>query len=66
MLTAQVQLSGTIVTLVPVVLAGLLFMLNPGYMSGLFGWPYLLMPIASLVMTTVGFFVMRKIATIEV
>ncbi len=65
-LTAQVQLSGTIVTLVPVVLAGLLFMLNPGYMGGLFGWPYLLMPIASLIMTTVGFFIMRKIATIEV
>jgi tight adherence protein B len=65
-LTAQVQLSGTIVTLVPVGLAGFLFLINPGYMGGLFVWPYLLMPIASLIMTSIGFVAMRKIATIEV
>ena len=65
-LTAQVQLSGTIVSLVPVVLGFLLFVLNPDYMSGLFKWPYLIMPIASAIMTAVGFFIMRKIATIEV
>jgi tight adherence protein B len=65
-LTAQVQLSGTIVTLVPVALGLFLFVLSPDYMSGLFKWPYLLMPIASVIMTTVGFFIMRKIATIEV
>jgi len=65
-LTAQVQLSGTIVSLIPVVLGVLLFVLNPSYMSGLFKWPYLIMPIASVIMTTAGFFIMRKIATIEV
>jgi tight adherence protein B len=65
-LTAQVRLSGTIITLVPVALAGLLFLLNPSYMLGLFAWPYLVMPIISLIMTTIGFFIMRKIASIEV
>lgn len=65
-LTAQVQLSGLIVTLVPVVLAGLIFLLNPEYIGGLFVWPYIFMPIFSVILVIIGFFVMRKIATIEV
>jgi len=32
---------------------------------GLFVWPYICMPIASLVMIAIGFFVMRKITAIE-
>jgi tight adherence protein B len=65
-LTAQVKLSGTIVTLVPVGLAGILFLMNPTYMSGLFAWPYILMPVVSLIMTGIGGLAMKKIATIEV
>lgn len=65
-LTAQVKLSGTIVTLVPIALAGILFLINPTYMSGLFVWPYILMPVASLFMTGIGGFAMKKIASIEV
>jgi tight adherence protein B len=65
-LTAQVKLSGTIVTLVPVGLAGFIFLINPSYMSALFAWPYIIMPIASLIMTVIGGLIMRKIATIEV
>jgi tight adherence protein B len=65
-LTAQVKLSGTIVTLVPIGLAGFLFIINPGYMGALFAWPFILMPVASLIMTGIGGFAMKKIATIEV
>jgi tight adherence protein B len=65
-LTAQVKLSGTIVTLVPVGLAGFLFLINPSYMGALFVWPYIIMPIGSLIMTGLGGFIMKKIATIEV
>jgi tight adherence protein B len=65
-LTAQVKFSGYIVSLMPVGLAGVIFMLNPDYIGGLFAWPWICMPIASCVMVVVGFFVMRKIASIEV
>lgn len=65
-LTAQVKLSGTIVTLIPIGLAGLLFLINPGYMGGLFAWPYIVMPVGSLIMTGLGGFAMQKIANIEV
>jgi tight adherence protein B len=65
-LTAQVQISGYIITALPIGLAILIFLMNPGYMMGLFVWPYICMPIASFVMIVIGFFVMRKITAIEV
>lgn len=65
-LTAQVQISGYIITLMPVALAALIFMLNPDYMLQLFVWPYICMPIASAIMIVIGFFVMKKISSIEV
>jgi tight adherence protein B len=65
-LTAQVRMSGMIITAMPVGLAGMLFLMNPSYMSALFVWPYILMPAASLVMICIGGFVMKKIATIQV
>ncbi len=65
-LTAQVSMSGYIVTALPVVLAGIIFFLNPSYMLGIFVWPYICLPIGSLVMIVIGFFIMRKITAIEV
>jgi tight adherence protein B len=65
-LTAQVRFSGYIITAMPVGLALIIFVLNPDYMSTLFAWPWVCMPIASSVMIVIGFFVMRKIANIEV
>jgi tight adherence protein B len=65
-LTAQQSLSAYVICALPVVLAVILFMINPGYMSGLFQWPYVCMPIASAVMVIVGFLIMRKIVAIEV
>lgn len=65
-LTAQVQMSGYIISLLPVVMVGVIFLVNPSYMMALFAWPWICMPIASIFMITAGFFIMKKIATIEV
>jgi tight adherence protein B len=65
-LTAQVQISGYIITVLPVALAIIIFLMNPGYMLPLFAWPYICMPIASVVMIVIGFLIMRKITAIEV
>ena len=65
-LTAQVQLSGYIITAMPIGLALLIFMLNPSYIMEIMAWPWICMPIASFIMVVIGFFAMRKIASIEV
>lgn len=65
-LTAQVQLSGYIITALPIGLAIVVFILNPEYLMGIMTWPWICMPIGSLIMVIIGFFVMRKIASIEV
>jgi len=65
-LTAQVQLSGYIISAMPVFLAVVIFMMNPGYIMELFVWPWICMPIGALIMVGIGFLAMRKIASIEV
>jgi tight adherence protein B len=65
-LTAQVQISGYIITVMPIALAILIFLMNPDYMLALFVWPYICMPIASLFLIVLGFLAMRKITAIEV
>jgi tight adherence protein B len=65
-LTAQVQLSGYIITAMPIGLALFIFVVSRDYIMALFAWPWICMPIASLVMIFLGFLAMRKIADIEV
>jgi tight adherence protein B len=65
-LTAQVQMSGYIITALPIGLAILVFFLNPDYLLRIFVWPWICMPIGSLIMVVLGFFAMRKITAIEV
>jgi tight adherence protein B len=65
-LTAQVQLSGYIIAFLPLALAVVIFMMNPGYMMGLFVWPWICMPIGSLILVGCGFLAMKKISSIEV
>jgi tight adherence protein B len=50
----------------PIGLAIIVFLLNPEYLLGIMAWPWICMPIASFIMVVIGFFVMRKIAKIEV
>jgi tight adherence protein B len=65
-LTSQGRISGYIITALPIGLAGLLFVMNPDYLSALFVWPWICMPIAGVVLMVLGFFAMQKIVEIEV
>jgi len=65
-LTAQQSLSGYIISALPVGLAVILFLLNPDYLSPLFTWPWICMPIAAVICMILGFLVMRRIVAIEV
>jgi tight adherence protein B len=65
-LTAQQTLSGYVVSGLPLVLGGGLYLMNPGYMAQMFVWPYICMPMAAATLMLAGFIVMRKITAIEV
>ncbi|MCS7178500.1 MAG: type II secretion system F family protein [Anaerolineae bacterium] len=66
-LTAQARYSGYVVSLLPVGVAGIVYMINPGFMGPLFQDPCgrIMLVVAGITMT-IGFFTMRKIADIEV
>ncbi len=66
-LTAQVSCSGNIVSILPIGLTLVLFLINPSYISLLFqpGWA-LCLPIAAAAGIIAGWFAMRKITQIEV
>jgi len=66
-LTAQQRMTGYILALLPVGLAVVLSLLQPGYFEPFFapGWPRL-MPIGALVMMGIGFFFIQKIVDIKV
>ncbi len=65
-LTAQGSLSGYIISALPIGLAGVMFVMNPSYISSLFTFPWVCLPITGMVLIILGFFAMRKIVQIEV
>jgi tight adherence protein B len=65
-LTAQQQLSANIIAVMPIALAFILFLMNPDYMSEVFVWPWICVPIGAAVLLVIGYIVMRKIVAIEV
>ncbi|WP_027937295.1 type II secretion system F family protein [Anaeroarcus burkinensis] len=66
-LTAQGRLSGLIVGLLPFALGGVIFLMNPGYISGLFTNPVGQKMLAvGLFLQSVGVLLIRKIIDIEV
>jgi tight adherence protein B len=66
-LTAEGRFSGWILGLFPIVFAGVLYMIQPDYMSVLFSESFGIMAIIACgVMTFVGFIWLRKILQIEV
>jgi tight adherence protein B len=65
-LTAQVQISGYVISAMPIGLGLLIFAMNPAYMMPLFVWPYICMPIGAFLMIGSGFLIMKKITAIEV
>jgi len=66
-LTTQQRITGYILTFLPFILAGILFLVNPTYMMRLFtpGWT-LAIPIGAFINVLLGFLIMRRIVAIEV
>jgi tight adherence protein B len=65
-LTSQQQLSGYVISGLPIVLGFGMFLLNREYMMGMFVWPWICLPIGALILEGIGFLVMKKIVAIEV
>lgn len=65
-LTSQGRISGYIITALPIGIAALLFVMNPGYIGQLFVWPWICMPIFGVILMVAGFFAMQKVVEIEV
>jgi tight adherence protein B len=66
-LTAEGRFSGWILGLFPIAFAGILYMIQPDYMSVLFSESFGIMAIIACgIMTFVGFIWLRKILQIEV
>lgn len=66
-ITAQQRLSGIILAALPVILAFIMYLLNPGYISRM--WQDLcglIMLFTGAVMIVIGYFVIRRITNIEV
>jgi tight adherence protein B len=65
-LTAQQSLSGYVISALPLILGAALFLINPDYMSQMFVWPFVCMPIGAALLMVLGFLAMRKVVAIEV
>lgn len=65
-LTSQQQLSGYVISGLPIVLGLGMFLINRDYMMGMFAWPWICLPIGALILEGIGFMVMKKIVAIEV
>lgn len=65
-LTAQQSTAGYVIAAIPVLLAGVLFMINRDYMLPMFTPPWIVMPICGIMMLAMGFFVIKKITDIKV
>jgi tight adherence protein B len=65
-LTTQGRVTGYLVTSLPFLIGVMVTIINPSYMSALWEFPWIIMPICGGIMIFVGFLVIRKIVDIEV
>ncbi len=65
-LTAQQQYAGYIISGMPIALAGVLMLIAPTFMTKMFVWPWICMPICGLILIGVGFWAIMKIVDIDV
>lgn len=65
-LTAMGRTSGYIISGLPIFLAVAITLMNPTYMSSMWAFPWIIMPICAGLLMLVGFLVIKKIVTIEV
>lgn len=65
-LTSQGRYSGYVITALPILLGLLITLINPEYMSPMWHFPWIVMPVISLVMIGMAYFIIMKIVNIEV
>jgi tight adherence protein B len=66
-ITAQQQITGSILSALPFLLGTVLFLMSPDYMMGIFtpGWP-LIIPVSAAIMVIFGNLIMRKVTKIDI
>ena len=65
--TAQVRFSGWIVALIPIIVGGMLFVINPDYMKVLFHNPLgQLMLVIAFILEVFGFLLMKKLTMVKI
>jgi tight adherence protein B len=65
-LTTQQRMTAYVLSLLPIFVAGLMFVINPTYMMGLFQPGYIILPFIALVGIIMGFFIVRRLARIDI
>jgi tight adherence protein B len=65
-LTTQARMTSYILALLPVFLAGILFVINPEYMSRLFDRSIICIPIGAVVGIILGFIIIQRLAKIDI
>lgn len=66
-LTAQARLSGLVLAVLPIVMAGIVFVLAPGYLKGLAADPIgRALIVAAVALQVIGFLIIRRIVNIRV
>jgi tight adherence protein B len=66
-LTAQGRLSGIVIGLLPIILAFVLYLIEPEYIGTLFSHPIgIVLTVAGLISGVIGFILIKKVTTIEV
>jgi tight adherence protein B len=65
-LTTQARMTAYILALLPIFLAGILFAINPTYMSRLFDRSVICIPIGAVVGIVLGFIIVQRLARIDI
>jgi tight adherence protein B len=65
-LTTQQRMTAYILSLLPIFVAGLMFLINPEYMMGLFKPGFIFLPIMALIGIIFGFFIVRRLSRIDI
>jgi tight adherence protein B len=65
-LTAQQMYAGYIISGLPIALGGVIYLIAPSYITRMFVWPYLCMPICGVILIIAGFLAIQKIVKIDV
>jgi tight adherence protein B len=65
-LTTQARMTAYILALLPIFLAGILFLINPEYMSRLFDRSVICIPIGAMVGIILGFIIVQRMARIDI